>query len=188
MGVRLKLVRVGPEEAFGQSGVLMVGCRSEHTAVAEEAGLWWWGWGVSACWGKTTRRAGWCRRRWSLRGWTGPRSCPPPAEVTDWATVTEHSALYTWGNRTCTDEQMKVPTGQGQGHDDKRVPALVAPLHQLGDRVGRCLPLLTLYVLDFAMGRAEGSEQGRRGRQSGAGGCRGGWRGRSQVMAGVART
>jgi hypothetical protein len=38
---RLTLVRVGSEEGFGQSGVLMVGCGNAHTvAVTDEGRLW----------------------------------------------------------------------------------------------------------------------------------------------------
>ena len=43
----------------------------------------------------------------------------------------------------------------GLGHDDpedKLLPTLVAPLQQLGARVGRCLPLPRLHALAFAMG------------------------------------
>ena len=41
---RLTLMRVGPEEAFGHSGVLMVGCSgAQRMAVTEEGGLWSWG-------------------------------------------------------------------------------------------------------------------------------------------------
>ena len=38
------------------------------------------------------------------------------------------------------------------GGQAKPVPTLVAPLHQLGARVGRCLPLTPLHALAFVLG------------------------------------
>ena len=60
---------------------------------------------------------------------------------------------------------------------------LVAPLHQLGARVGCCLPLPSLHALAFTMVRTAGWEQGRRGKGPGAGRCSGGSKRGSQMRA-----
>lgn len=68
--------------------------------------------------------------------------------------VTEHDALYTWASRKAfLFEEFQVLAGLGHDDlEDKLVPTLVAPVHQLGTRIGRCLPLPPLHTLAFAMG------------------------------------
>jgi alpha-tubulin suppressor-like RCC1 family protein len=79
---RLSLVRMGSEEAFGQSGVLTDGCDIDHTmAVTEEGGLWSWGGGVVGMLGHNDEEDRVVPVRVEVGGWTGPRSCPPHADL-----------------------------------------------------------------------------------------------------------
>jgi len=82
------------------------------------------------------------------------------------AALTEHGALYTWGN--CrnpsrwheesdeeSDEESESLFPNGLGHadlEDKLVPTRVIPHLLHGARVGRCHGLPPLHVLAFAMG------------------------------------
>lgn len=87
------------------------------------------------------------------------------------AAVTEDGALYTWGPGSLMLGQTQAPAGLGHDDlEDKLVPTLVAPLHQLGARVGRCLPLPPLHALAFAMGTHRRLGAGAAG--AGAGGRR----------------
>ena len=103
------------------------------------------------------------------------------------AALTEDGALCTWGRGAIMDEPTQEPAGLGHDDlEDKLVPTLVVPLHQLVARVGRCLPLPPLHALAFAMGTHRRLGAGAAG--PGAGGCRGGSKGRSRMRGGVACT
>ena len=91
--------------------------------------------------------------RVEVEGLDGAKIVSAACGVDSSAAVTEDGALYTWGRGAFMDQETQVPTGLGHDDlEDKLVPTLVAPLRQLGTRVGCCLPLPTLHALAFAMG------------------------------------
>ena len=80
-----------------------------------------------------------------------------------------HSAAVTEnGAATPRDEEKMIlqePTGLGHDDlEDNLMPTLVAPLHQLGARVGRCLPVPPSTHSPSLWARTAGWEQVRRGR------------------------
>ena len=146
-------VRVGAEEAFGQSRVLMVDCGANHSAVVtEEGGLWAWGCGEHGRLGHGDEEDRLMPVRVEAERLDGAKIVSAACGAAHTAAVTEEGALYTWGKGEAYAGS-QVPNGLGHDDlEDKLLPTLVAPLQQLGARVGRCLPLPRLHALAFAMG------------------------------------
>ena len=123
--------------------------------------------------------------RVEVEGLDGAKIVSVACGVQHLAAVIQDGALYTWGRGTFEDaedvpEEDQLSNGlepAGLGHDDledKLVPTLVAHLHQLVARVGRCLPLPPFHALAFAMGTH---------RRLGAGAAGPGPRGQEDVAA-----
>ena len=145
-------VRVGAE-AFGQAGVLMVACGSFHTmAVSNGGGLWSWGRGEEGRLGHNDKRDRHVPERVPAELFKGANIVTAACGDMHSAAVTEEGALYTWG-RAVTYPGSAEPAGLGhEDMENKHLPTLVDPMHLLGARIGRCLPLDPLAALTFAMG------------------------------------
>ena len=167
-------VRVGGEEAFGQSKVRMVACGFRRTvAVTEEGALWSWGGGGSL--GHDDDRYKLAPARVGQERFGGAKIVTAACGVAHSAAVSEDGALFTWGPATYDG----VPVGLGHDDmEDKPVPTLVAPDRLLGARIGRGLPLEPLLAVAFAMGTHR-----RLGAGKAAGGAGGGGRSRKSWQA-----
>ena len=171
---RLVPVRVGADEAFGASPVLMATCGNLHTLAVTQAGtLWAWGQGLAGKLGHNDENNRLMPTQVEAQHFGHAKIVSTAAGYDHSAAVTEHGSLYTWGDgRRETDkddednaddeddesdesdeEEIEVSTGLGHGDGEiKLVPTLVAPALLQGARVGRCHGLPTLLALAFAMG------------------------------------
>ena len=144
-------------------------------AVTEEGGLWSWGTGTFGRLGHNDEEDRVVPVRVEVEGLDGAKIVSVACGDALWAAVTEDGALYTWGRGSCMLGQTQVTAGLGHDDlEDKLVPTLVAHLHQLVARVGRCLPLPPFHALAFAMGTH---------RRLGAGAAGPGPRGQEDVAA-----
>ncbi len=143
-------VRVGGDDAFGQSKVRMVACGSQHTVAAtEEGAVWSWGNGAGGRLGHNDNHNRLAPARVGQERFGGVKIVAADCAGARSAAVSEEGALFTWG------EANWIGAPAGLGHDDvedKLVPTLVAPDSLLGARIGRWLPLAPLLALAFAMG------------------------------------
>jgi len=94
----MTLERVGPQEAFGQSGLLTVGCGFLHTMeVTEEGWLWSWGEGALGRLGHNDDEDRPVPVRVELEGLDWAKIVSSACGVAHSAAVTEDSSLYSWG-------------------------------------------------------------------------------------------
>ena len=93
---RLTLVRVGLEEAFRQSGMLMVGHVGAHTmGLTKEGGLWSWGEGARGMLGHNNEEDRLVQVRAEVEGQDGDKIMSSDHGDEHSAEVTEDGALYT---------------------------------------------------------------------------------------------
>ena len=170
-------VRVGGEEAFGQSKVRMVACGSYHTvAVTEEGAVWSWGRGNGGRLGQNDDHNRLAPARVGQERFGGAKIVTADCGYGHSAAVSEDGGLFTWG----AADFFGSPAGLGHDDlDDKPVPTLVAPDRLLGARIGRGLPLEPLLAVAFAMG----THRRLGGGEAAAGGPSGG-RSKSRRVAG----
>ncbi len=146
-------VRVGGEEAFGQSNVRKVACGNAHTvAVTEEGAVWSWGCGEGGRLGHNDEDDRLVPTRVGRERFGGAKITTADCGGALSAAVSEDGALFTWG----AGEWIGAPAGLGHNdRGDKLVPTLVDPDLLLGTRIGRGLALGPLLALAFAMGTHE---------------------------------
>jgi len=156
--------RVGAEEAFGGSPVLMAACSYEHTLAVTKAGtLWAWGSGDFGALGHNDNNKRCVPTQVEAQHFGHTKIVSIAAGRAHSAAVTEHGGLYTWGEGTRLEEkeeddeddedENEVPLGLGHGDGEtKMVPTRVTPALLQDARVGRCHGLPPLHALAFAMG------------------------------------
>ena len=154
---RLVPARVGAEEEFGGSPVLMAACGDLHTLAVTKAGtLWSWGGGKDGRLGHDDENNRLVPTQVEAQHFGDAKIVSATAGHAHSAAVTEHGGLYTWGTGTrveSDDGEVEVPWGLGHGDGEtKSVPTRLAPALLLGMRVGRCYGLPPLHALAFAMG------------------------------------
>ena len=145
---RLVPARVGEEEVFGGSQVLMVACGTLQTlTVTEKGDLWWCGEGPDAQDTLVPTQV-------EAQHYGNAKIVSAAAGDYHYAAVTDNGALYTWG-KAIQGKNTAKESPVGLGHADgviKMTPTLVAPHLLQGARVGRCHALPPLHALAFAMG------------------------------------
>ena len=145
---RLVPARVGAEEVFGGSQLLMVACGTLQTlTVTENGDLWWCGEGPDA---QDTL----VRTQVEAQHFGNAKIVSAAAGDYHYAAVTDIGTLYTWG-KGIQGKNTPKESPAGLGHADgvtKMTPTLVAPHLLQGARVGRCHALPPLHALAFAMG------------------------------------
>jgi len=163
---RLVPARVGAEEEFGESPVLMAACGNcfLHTLAVTKAGtLWAWGRGEYGELGHNHDNNRRVPTQVEAQHFGHAKIVSATAGNAHSAAVTEHGCLYTWGQGTQVEEkeedneddeeENEVPAGLGHGDGEtKLVPTRVAPALLQDTRVGRCHGLPPLHALAFAMG------------------------------------
>ena len=133
--------------AFGGSAVVMAACGDQHTLVVTcDGALWACGCGEDGRLGlgylMANRRA---FERVGVGQFGGARIVAAAAGGAHSVALSEHGALWTWGDGT------EGRLGHGD-EDDWRVPTLVARAGLGGGQIGRCRALPAEHALAFAMG------------------------------------
>mmetsp|Transcript_14392 Transcript_14392/g.22902 ORF Transcript_14392/g.22902 Transcript_14392/m.22902 type:complete len:329 (+) Transcript_14392:1-987(+) len=151
---RLAPVRVGTEEAFGESRVLMAACGNAHTLVVTVKGtLFSFGLGRDGMLGQNDEVDRLVPTQVEAQHFGNAKVVSAAGGATHSAAVTEHGGLYTWGKGTCVEEDEEAPMGLGHGDGESKLsPAPVAPTSLQSARVGRCHGLPQMHALAFVMG------------------------------------